>query len=154
MKMRKILPLVILAAVAVFSLTSCDALLDAIFQKNQITVDVQINTLTHTWFSYESVTVTLIDTNTGETWVDSQGWGSYNGISHVADYYFSSFRNLPNDTFQVYASYPGSYGDIPATNGYNFYDPQTGLLTTQITMPRANPGDSTGHSANLVTPVF
>ena len=38
MKIRKILPLVILALASVFLLSSCDALLDAIFSNDTITV--------------------------------------------------------------------------------------------------------------------
>ena len=40
MKMRKILPLVLLAVGSVFLLSSCDAMLDAIFSNNTVNVYV------------------------------------------------------------------------------------------------------------------
>ena len=43
MKMRKLLPLVLLAVGALFLLSSCDAMLDAIFPSNQIYVDVEVS---------------------------------------------------------------------------------------------------------------
>ncbi len=42
MKMRKILPLVILAVGALVLLSGCDAMLDAIFPTAQITVDAAV----------------------------------------------------------------------------------------------------------------
>ncbi len=148
MKIRKILPLAFIAVGAAILLSGCDAMLDAIFSKNQITVDVPVNAFNHANYAYVSVTVTVTDIATGQQYKESEAWGSYDLSTGTAHYYFSKFRNLPNDTYQINAYYPGLYADPPASQSF-FYDPATGAVTTQVTMPEANPGDSTGHSAAI-----
>ncbi len=59
MKIKKLLPLVLLAVAAVLMLSSCDAMLDAIFPTNQIIVDVAVDALTHTDYASSPVTVVL-----------------------------------------------------------------------------------------------
>lgn len=58
MRIRKILPLVLLAVASVFLLTSCDALLDAIFSNNTLTVTVK-TLYTYGYYSGDYVTVSL-----------------------------------------------------------------------------------------------
>ena len=73
MKMRKILPLVILAVTAFFLLSGCDALLDAIFSKDQITVDVAVYTPSHSDYAVGGYVVVQIWNPSGMISQDSKG---------------------------------------------------------------------------------
>ncbi len=155
MKMRKILPLVILAAGALFLLSGCDALLDAIFQNNQITVDVWVVASTHPDYAVGNshVTTTLYDTNSGSTYTSSASWQSYDGY-YV--HYYMSFTKLPSDTFQITSVYynylnsaTGSTNEIWDSSGtVNIGAP---TVPNQITMPHPDySSDSTGRSITVV----
>jgi hypothetical protein len=138
MKMRKLLPLVLLAVGSLFLLTSCDALLDAIFPNSQIFVDVRVygGSYTTDWIqSYNFnqisgiVTVILVDQRNGDT-------TSANSYFTSADptfiHYGFNFTGLKDHTYLVTAYYVS----------YNYADPlpQSYLVT---------PNDATGHSASL-----
>ena len=141
MKIRKILPVVILAVGSLFLLSGCDALLDAIFQNNQILVDVRIyggvGGFPADWSaSYYSglnsglVTLYLLDTNTGVTTTASGNWSSAD-IYYV--HYAFNFTGLKNDVYEITAYYTSYYD--------HFIDPPISVFVT--------PHDSPGHSADV-----
>ena len=136
MKTRKLLPLIILAVGAVLALSSCDAMLDAIFRTNQITVDVAVNGTigNHPDFALPGRYVNLLLTGPGVSASADATWNSYDGI--YAHYYFT-FTDLPDGFFALDATYVG-----------NIY----GYGSTSITMPfvsSSNP-DGTGKSVTLL----
>ena len=146
MKMRKILPLVILAVGALFLLSGCDALLDAIFAKNQISVDVQVsNAYYNDWYyGAGSVTLNFYDLSTGSTTTVVSG---RTGYDYTSSHFVFTFTKLEADTFAITAFYNSAYYADPASNNV-FYDP-SGAGHTSIAMPFTNSGDSTGHSIDL-----
>ncbi|MGD0725260.1 MAG: hypothetical protein ABSB63_06820 [Spirochaetia bacterium] len=133
MKTKKLLPLVLLAVAAVLMLSSCDAMLDAIFPTNQIIVDVAVDALPghHLDFATSPVTVVLSGPTpaTGTKYFD--GYDIYN----YAHYTFS-FTNLKDGFYTINAYY---YGAIPASAG------------TFISMPDHSPfnPDSSGRSTTV-----
>jgi len=139
MKMRKILPLVILAVGALFLLSGCDAMLDAIFQNNQMTVEVSVWNGTYpvdwsqTYYYGRTsgiVTVYLTNTSTGSTTTANIGWTSADG-AYV--YYQADFTDLKNDTYLVTAWYTSYY-----TGGGPWSRSQT-----------ITPHDAAGHSSTV-----
>jgi hypothetical protein len=146
MKMRKLLPVLIIAVGSVFLLSGCDAILDAIFQNNQITVDVSVSS--GYALDYASgngtVTLTLTDVTSGTpTTVAS----TRTGFDSVSSHFVFAFTKLKSDTFTVNASYTSAYYTSPLPMN-SFLDPSNNALT-QITMPYTNSGDSTGRSVYL-----
>jgi hypothetical protein len=144
MKVRKILPLLILAVGAVALLSSCNVLLDAIYPPNAISLDVAVNVSNHTDYLISSVNAQLHDNSYSNLLVSSvnaaspryEGW-SRSGYVH---YYFT-FARLNNDTYTVTAAYNSSAGTAtPATN----YIP-----TNNFTFPYSNSGGSGGHSISM-----
>jgi hypothetical protein len=155
MKTRKILPLVLLAVGSLFLLSSCDAMLDAIFQNNQVTVDVAVSYARayNDWFygTNSQVSCTIFD-GSGNPTTSTGSWTSLDGF---AVHYNFTFTKLKNDTYSFAALYRG-YTFGPAGNDGNLYDGTYGsttfipLLTSPfLTMPYKNPGDSTGHSMSV-----
>ena len=143
MKMRKILPLVILAVGALFLLSGCDQLLDAIFQNNQIYVDVRVSgsgpfasdyDKTST-FGYNSgrVIVYLQDSR-GHITSASTYWTS---LDNFSVHYGINFTGLKDDTFLVYADYTSYYTPL-----------NVGSITTSA-VQLVTPHDATGHSADV-----
>jgi hypothetical protein len=139
MKIRRILPVVILAVGSLFLLSGCDALLDAIFQNNQILVDVRIygGRFPLDWseaYNYGLnsglVTLYLTDTNTGVTTTTSGYWSSAD-IYYV--HYAFNFTGLKNDVYEITAYYTSYYD--------HFIDPPISVFVT--------PHDSPGHSADV-----
>jgi len=152
MKMRKILPLVILAVGALFLLSGCDALLDAIFQNNQITVDVWLNPTTHPDYpaGYAHVTTTVYDTNSGSSYTASNVWSSYDyGTGYV--HYYQTFTKLPSDTFTITSQYYNA-ANAPGSATSAIYDSSgTVLLVGPFSMPHPSySSDSTGRSITVV----
>ena len=99
-KMRKILPLVLLAIAAMFMLSSCDAMLDAIFANNTINVQVSARITQYGFFpSYDTVTVYI----TGPTNVTVNA--SYTGNDGYYMYWYVSVPKLNNGTYNVQAVY-------------------------------------------------
>lgn len=147
MKMRKLLPLVLLAVGSLFLLSSCDAMLDAIFPSNVINIDVWVQASTHADFlaggSYENVT--LMDSNLAVVANVSQYYSSYDGF--YVHYYFS-FAKLNNGTYYLTTTYIGQFTGIHATNG-NVYDSSGYFLGSSLTFPDRTLGDSSGHTANI-----
>jgi hypothetical protein len=140
MKMRKILPLVILAVGSVVLLSGCDMLLNAIFQNNQIFVDVRVSSFNYgaDWtesynFGVNSGRVTVyVVANSGSGSV-TQASSYWTSADTLYVHYGFNFTGLKNDTYQVYAVYTSYYsgGGGPSTAQY------------------VAPNDSTGGSANV-----
>ena len=153
MKTRKILPLVLLAVGALFLLSGCDAILNAIFPDNQIFVDVRIRAVdypvdwSHTFYSGAypgTVTLTLTDVNTGSVTIANGSWTS---VDTSFIHFPFTFTKLKSDTFNLTAVYTSTYEGGPYVVS-TFYDPSGNYLSA-IAMPYTNSGDSTGHSVNL-----
>jgi hypothetical protein len=94
-KMRKILPLVLLAIASVFMLSSCDALLDGIFSNN--TINVYANAIGY--FPYGAVYITV----SGPANVST--WAAYQGYDSGRTYWAYSFPKLSNGTYTVQAEF-------------------------------------------------
>ena len=142
MKMRKILPLVILAVGALFVLSGCDAMLDAIFDNSQLFVSVRVsNTFapldyaaTYTYGTNAGrVQVKLTDLSTLETTSATTYWTSISG-GYV--YYDINFTGLKGDSYQVDVKYADTYDG-------------SGITSTTYGAP-VTPKDSTGRSASIV----
>ena len=134
MKTRKLLPLIILAVVAVLTLSSCDALLDAIFASNQISVDVAVLGSSHPDFAVSGRYVTVLLTGPGVSSSADTTYGSWDGTR--AHFYFT-FADLPDGGYNLSATFYGS--SISGTSDF-------------VTMPfidSSNP-DSTGKSVSLL----
>lgn len=154
MKMRKILPLIILAVGSFFLLSGCDAMLDAIFATNQITVDVAVTIppypsvarYYYDWaYGVGAVTLTFTDINTGAVTVVTSGRTGYDAVS---SHFVFPFTKLKGDIYTIAAVYSSVYYP-PYTYGTStFYDP-SGVPLGSISMPYTNSGDSTGHSVHL-----
>jgi hypothetical protein len=112
MKMRKLIPLAILAVVALVGLSSCDALLDGIFAQNQITVDVQVPQYTvpfyYDWYyGYGSyVKVTLTDSANKQSFQETYYYSSADG-SYV--HFPLTFTNLADGTYSIETEYYSYY---------------------------------------------
>jgi hypothetical protein len=140
MKVRKLLPLAILAVIAVVSLSSCDALLDALFSKNQITVDVQVPTYS-TPFNEDafngygaSITATLTDSSGKQISGTTYNYSSYDN-SYI--HYLVTFSNQPDGTYYVDSTYYSYYWGYTYTAG-----------TTSITAT-AGSGGGSGNSVTV-----
>jgi len=131
MRVKKLLPLILLAVGALFLLSSCDAILDAIYANNTIDVNVRVylNGSSPGYASaYSSVTVTVGGAS-GAT--ASTGVSDFNGT--YADYYVPSIKKLPNGTFNITTDYyDGVSGVTWRTTA--FVDP-SGYTVGSITMP-------------------
>jgi len=152
MKMRKLLPLVLVAVGALFLLSGCDAMLDAIFPSNQIYVDVEVSkadfpvdwgAVYHLGASPGTVTLQLLDVNSAGVTTATETWTNVD-LSYI--HFPFVFTKLKDDTFQLIATYTSLfYGQHSISV---FYDP-SGIPLTSISMPYHNSGDATGHSVNL-----
>jgi hypothetical protein len=111
MKMRKLLPLVLLAIGAIFLLSSCDALLDAIYPNNSLTIDVAVSTAHVDWAVPGSYAFIDVYDSAGNLATLSAPFSSYD-----LNYAYTSvnFPKLKNDTYTVYAFYHSVY------SGYNY----------------------------------
>lgn len=134
MKTKKLLPLVLLAVAAVLMLSSCDAMLDAIFPTNQIIVDVAVDALTHTDYASSPVTVVLSGPSSATASKHFDGY-DFNNYAH----YTFSFTNLKDGLYAIDAYYYG------VTTGTWLVGP------TYILMPDHSPfnPDSSGRSVTI-----
>jgi hypothetical protein len=148
MKMRKILPLAILAVGAAVLLSGCDALLDAIFSKNVINLDVWVQGSTHADFtvgaSYENVM--LMDSSFNVVSSPSQYYNAFDGS--YAHYYYT-FTNLKDGTYYLTTYYYGAFSGFHASTSVIY---SGGFVTgsTSLSMPNTGYGDTSGHTANVV----
>jgi hypothetical protein len=151
MKIKKLLPLVLLAVTAVLMLSSCDAMLDAIFPSNQISVDVMVNKASNPSFFSDwyygtpsTVTLTLLDNNTGVSSTLSGGWTD---IDSKYVHYVFTFLKLKDHVYSFTAYYSSVTAGGPPFLQTQFWDGSTGMYAVQ--MPYRTGHDSTGHSADF-----
>ncbi len=154
MKPRRLLPLIYVAAGALFLLSGCDAMLDAIFPSNQITVDVAVSRTSYynDWYAafvYGSYpgSVTLYMYDNGNPTAVTATWSSADA-NYV--HYTFTFIKLKDHAFSFEAFYVSGHGSVPGYTG-RFYDPSGYYFDfpIAITMPFHNSHDSTGHLVDL-----
>jgi len=158
MKIKKLLPLVLLAVAAVLMLSSCDAMLDAIFPTNQMTVDVAVskNTIPAAafyadWYNAyyfnnnpSTVALTLTDITAGTSTTRVRSWSGADGI--YVNYIFT-FLNLKDHVYSLsayYNSYSNSISYGPVTTIWDGNIPMSA-----VQLPYKNSSDSTGHLVDL-----
>jgi hypothetical protein len=122
MKIRKILPLVLLAVGSVFLLSSCDAILDAMFSNNTVNVYVSSRILTYGYFpSTDSVTAYI----SGPSAVTATA--GYAGTDGYYMYWNISIPKLADGTYLVEVDYYHPFGNfasgIPYTKSQPLYLP-------------------------------
>jgi len=105
MRIRKILPLVLLAVGTLFMLTSCDKLLDFIFASNTINVDTQVYAPNYPTWATSYVTATLNGAS-GSSYSAGPTYASTLDGALYAHYTFS-FPKLSNDTYTLTLVYSG-----------------------------------------------
>lgn len=150
MKIRKILPLLLLAIGSVFLLSSCDAMLDAIFSNNTINVNVSASIASYNYLSSyltDSVSVEIV----GPTGVSTTA--GYTGSDYYYLYWGNSIPKLSNGLYTVTVTYYHPYGYQPAgyssVYGYTVIKSGIGVTTAyQITQTVSLPAGSS-HSVNL-----
>jgi hypothetical protein len=150
MKTRRILPLVLLAVVALFALSSCDQMLDAIFSSNQITVNVRVDGLVFTDYYYPgSYVQVVLSGSDGSTYTSGQSAVyTVDSLSYV--HYSFTFPKLPSVTYTLAATYHGSYyGNYYR---YSFTDPSGPPPVTSITMPYKSGGSSSSVVVDVTFP--
>jgi hypothetical protein len=135
MKIKKLLPLVLLAAAAVLMLSGCDAMLDVIFPSNQIIVDVRVDRFVYNDTAISPVTVVLSGPSSANASADRGGLDSH-GYAH---YYFD-FENLKDGNYTISATYHGYYTGAWVVGPY---------LVTLPDDHSSNP-DSSGHSVSVL----
>jgi hypothetical protein len=111
MKMRKILPLALLAIASVFLLSSCDALLDAIFAKNTINIYVSADWTVHGYTGTDYVSFQISNGSTIVT-----GNLGYSGNDSRYMYWDISVPDLPDGTYTVSVVYHHPFGIAPFGN--------------------------------------
>jgi hypothetical protein len=136
MKMRKILPLALLAIGSVFLLSSCDAMLDAIFANNTVNVYVSAYIPNNGFFpGTDYVTVNI----TGPSSVTTTA--GYSGNDGYYMYWDVTIPKLADGTYSVQAVYHHPFGISPGTY----------LQSTVLYLP-AHTGSP--HNVNVVFPTF
>jgi hypothetical protein len=147
MKMRKLLPLILLAVGSLFLLSGCDAMLDAIFQNDVINLDVWVLGSTHADFtigsSYENLQV--MDSSFTVIQNVNQYYSSYDGM--YIHYYFTVNR-LKDGTYYLTTYYNGPITGYRGSSS-NIYDSNGNYVGGFITFPDKSLGDSSGHTANI-----
>jgi len=127
MRVKKLLPLILLAVGAVFLLSSCDAILDAIYANNTINVTVEIpNAYPGYNNPYSYVTVTLGGASGATESVSVTNPGL---LASYGYYYLPSMKKLPNGNYSITTQ----YYDASNGNTYqvsDFYDPGNNLVTS------------------------
>ena len=144
MRVKKLLPLILLAVGALFLLSSCDAILDALYANNTINVAVTVYNSVHSpgyASPYSSVSVTLGGASGGtqSAYLDTYVPGSY-GL-----YVLPPFKKLPNGSYTITTT----YYDGSLAMGWqtvSFYDPGNNY-TTSLSLPY---GGSTTANVNVV----
>jgi len=142
MKIRKILPLVLLAVGSVFLLSSCDALLDAIFSNDTITV--YVSAYIPSYCSQIGPNAYLLSSGTDVVTVASVagpksfvGTASYTGNDSYYMYWSVAVPQLSDGTYSVQVTYYHPYGYAPSL-GYHYSSIQT------VSLPSGS-----SHSVNL-----
>ena len=106
MRVKKLIPLILLAIGALFLLSSCDQILDALYANNTITVTTTVsNSDTGAVNPKSYVTVTI----SGATGGTQTAYYSYTASGY--SYYDTlSFEKLPNGNYTITAYYVGYAG--------------------------------------------
>jgi hypothetical protein len=147
MKTRKLLPLILLAVGALFLLSSCDAMLDAIFQNDVINLDVWVYGPSHADFtvggSFENLQV--MDSTFTVITNASQYYSSYDGT--YIHYYFT-VNKLKDGTYYLTTSYTGQITGNHGSSS-NVYDGNGNFVGGSITFPDKTLGDTSGHTVNI-----
>jgi hypothetical protein len=148
MRIRKILPLALLAVGMLFMLTSCDKLLDFIFSSNTINVNVQAPI--SNYYTYAAGgTVTVYLYGNGTTYQAGPEACQYVDGYGYANYTFS-FSKLPNDTYSITTVYSGLHHTGTGSATF-FYDP-VNYYTNWITMPYSGGGSPATANVVVVMP--
>jgi len=150
MKIKKLLPLVLLAVTAVLMLSSCDAMLDAIFPSDQISVDVMVSKVNFyaDWYhgTPSSVQLTLTDVTAGGA--QTTQVGGWTDIDSAYVHYVFTFLNLKDHVYTFTAYYSSVSAGPPAFGPViEFWDGSLRMYSVQ--MPYRTGHDSTGHSADF-----
>ena len=127
MKIRKLLPLVLLAIASVFLLSSCDALLDAIFAND--TINVYVSAYIPTW-GYNPGGDTVSVAISGPT--NATATASYTGNDAYYMYWSVAVPKLSDGTYTVTVTF------------YN-WDTRASSTYQIVTLPTG----SGSHSANV-----
>ena len=110
MKIRKILPVLLVAIASVVMLSSCDAILDVIFSNNTVTVYATSYIPTHGYYpNYDVMTVTVTGPNT------ASGTAAYTGSDGLYMYWSLQIPKLTDGTYSVNVSYYHPYGIGPSS---------------------------------------
>ena len=110
MKIRKILPLLLLAIGSVFLLSSCDAMLDAIFSNNTIGIDVSTSIGTYRY--YPSLDVVSVSVLSGLTSVATAN-AAYTGNSGSYMFWSVTIPKLSDGNYTVTVNYHSYYLGSP-----------------------------------------
>jgi hypothetical protein len=101
MRVKKLLPLILLAVGALFLLSSCDAILDALYANNTINVTPTVSNAYPGAVSPKSYVNVIISGATGGTQT-----AYYSYTSSSVNYYDTlSFSKLPNGNYTIAAYY-------------------------------------------------
>jgi len=131
MRVKKLLPLILLAVGAVFLLSSCDAILDAIYANNTVNVTVDVsssnigyaNTKSYVWvgLSGASTATQTVGASTINIGLDSLFYPTFNkqpnGNYTITVYYYGY---AGGGTYVQYG--PETYSFSFPNNGTNFID--------------------------------
>ena len=151
MNINRRLPLALLIAGIVILLSSCNAMLDAIYPERQIIdVHVQVSAINHSDFVLTTsfVNVQLTDSS-GYTITGAVALGPTSVTGGYVDYYIT-FTKLKNQSYGLSSYYYGSgftyypFGSYPGL----FEDP-SGLPTYQITLPYYQSSDITNLTVSI-----
>jgi hypothetical protein len=134
MRTRKLVLLVLLAVGATFLLSSCDAILDAIYANNTINVTAYVLT-SHSGSSsyYSSVTVSLSGASGATVSAGFSGTLAYSGPYTYAVYYLPAIKKLPNGTYSMTSTFYDAVANYSFST-YYFYDSSNNAYTS-FSMP-------------------
>lgn len=116
MRVKNVLPLILLAVGALFLLSSCDQILDAIYANNTINVTVNVSSLDTGYANTSSYIQVVLSGATGATATAGANTiypGSYSVFS-------LPFNRLPNGDYTITAYYYGYHAST-----YYQYGPQS-----------------------------
>lgn len=135
-KIKRIIPLVVLALLSVFLLTSCDQMLKSIYKldanNNQITVNVAMDTYTHPDYYLHQMVVNLAGTSTAKL----SAYYDYTYYGYA--YYTVTFSGLADGVYTIDTFWDvldtGTYGGGSAPYETWFYDANNSY-TNSVSMP-------------------
>lgn len=135
-------------------LSSCNAMLDAIYPQRQIiNVEAQVNVASHSDYSSRSSLVYVELTDRYGYPVASPVAATYTNVSNgYANYYFT-FTKLNSRTYGLYSYYSGSSSGIAYPvggnpEGYWFSNP-SGVLSLTVSVPYSQSSDITNLTVSI-----